>query len=323
MTPTLAPNLPVLFGLLIALGLYLVAMNLSLGRERPDLEEWLRRRERRPAGGGPIEPAPTFASPLTGGLLAPLLRQAADRTLRAAAQLGLIGAGDLARRLALAGHGTPLDHYVQKVAAAAALAAGALGLLGALAALGAVGLRAPALPWWLPLLAGALGFLLPDLAVARRVARRRALVRAELPRLLDRLALCLAAKQSIPAGLDSAVARGGPLAPVLAEALARTRGGGGATLETALHEQAERLELAELHTLATTLGLGDRRGVTVRAALAALAEDLRAGERRRLERAGHAATLRQLVPVGLCIFPAFVLVVLLPAVAAFLALPTR
>src|SRR3712207_6873998 len=56
--------------------------------------------------------------------------------------------------------------------------------------------------WWLPLGLAGLGFVLPDLAVERSLRRRRDQLRAELPALLDRLTLHLAAGLSLQAGCD-------------------------------------------------------------------------------------------------------------------------
>ena len=318
---SIAMNLPLLLSLLLALGIYLAVASLPVGPERPSLAAWLARHERRP----PVDPratvAPEYRSPLMDGVLGPLLTEAARRAVQLADALSLGQPTRLARRLVLAGHGTPIDHYAQKLGSAAVVAVAGMGLLGLTAPLAAAG-RAPALPWWLPLGLAGLGFVLPDLAVERSLRQRRDRLRAELPALLDRLTLHLAAGLSLQAGCDSAVRRGGLLASVLEPVLTGARLGG-SPLAAGLHQLGADWEVPELHTLATIVGLGEGQGVTIRAALSKLSEDLRIAERHRLARAGQAATLRQTVPVATVLVLAFVAVLLLPAIDSILALRPR
>ncbi|MCC6629013.1 MAG: type II secretion system F family protein [Chloroflexi bacterium] len=315
------PNAPLLLGLLLGLATYLVVVTVAVGPDRPALAEWLRRCERRPPGRSAGAVAPERRSPLLDGALGAPLAAGARAALRLADAAGLGQPTRLRQRLALAGHGEPVDHYAQKLGCAAILAVLGLTLLGLAAPLAAVG-RGQALPWWVPLALGALGFCLPDLAVGRALRQRQALLRAGLPALLDRLGLHLAAGLGLRAGLDSAVRGGGPLAALLEPALTGARLGG-VGLPVGLHSLADDWELAELHTLATLVGLGEARGVAIGAPLARLAEELRADERERRQRAGEAATLKQAIPVATLMLLAFALLLLLPAVDNVLALRPR
>lgn len=318
---TIEPNLPLLLGLLLAAATYLVAVSLPLGSERPSLTEWLARHERRP----PVDPraivAPEYHSPVMEGLFGPLLLAAAGRVSRLAERGGLGQPVRLARRLRLAGQGSPVDHYAQKLGSAAILAITGLGILG-LTAPAALAGRLPGLPWWLPVALGVVGFLLPEATVERALRRRRALLLAELPPLLDRLTLYLAAGLSLHAGFDSAVRQGGLLAGLLEPALTGARLGG-ATLTEGLHRLGADWDLPELHRLAVLVGLREEQGVTVRAGLANLAADLRAAERARLARAGHWAALKQTAPVATLLVLAFAAVLVLPAITAILSLRGR
>jgi hypothetical protein len=144
MSVTIQTNIPLLLGLLLALATYLVAVSLPLGPDRPSLAEWLARHERRPPAGPRAAAAPEFRSPLTGGLLGPPLAAAARRAVGLAESFGLGHPDHLSRRLAQAGHGTPIDHYVQKVGSAGVLTVAGLGLLALTGPL--LGGRGPACP---------------------------------------------------------------------------------------------------------------------------------------------------------------------------------
>ena len=319
----MAATLPLLLSLLVAVGLFLTGVQVPWGRPRPRLDEWLRRLERRPSLRLADEPVPEYASPLIAGPLGRLVTGAARRAAALAEAVSLGSPDRLRRRLSLAGQGTILDHYRQKCACALILVLTGLFLVPLLATSLARSGRLPGLPWWLPVVLpaalGLVGFFVPDVLAARALRRRQALARAELPGLLDRLALNLAAGRGLQSGLQQAIRRGGLLAPALTEALTAFRTGG-APIAAGLHRVAEDWELPELHTIASTLNLGDQAGVTVLPALSRLAEDLRAAERDRLVRAGHWAMLRQLVPVALCIFPAFVIILVVPAIDRILAM---
>lgn len=318
---TIETNLPLVLGLLLALATYLVAVSLPLGPERPSLADWLARHERRP----PVDPhalaAPEYRSPVLEGLVGPLLIQAAGRVMRLGETVGLGQPSRLARRLRLAGQGSPIDHYAQKLGSAAILAVAGLGVLG-LTAPAALAGRLPGPPWWLPAALGLIGFLLPEVTVERALRRRRALLQAGVAQLLDRLTLHLAAGLSLHAGLDSAVRHGGLLAGLLEPVLTGARLGG-ATLTEGLHRLGAEWGLPELHRLAVVVGLREEQGVTVRTGLTNLAADLRAAERARLARAGHWATLRQTAPVATLLLLAFAAVLVLPAIDSILSLRGR
>ena len=207
---------------------------------------------------------------------------------------------DLAGRVAAAGAAVAVEDVM---ALKCCLVAGAL-----LAAL----VVSPALPGRLGtllLIAGpAAGFVLPDLALARRARLRAQQLRAEAPDVLDRLRLAVDAGLSPARAIDEAGRHGrGPLALELRALAAAAELG--VARDEALARLRRRCPLAEVEALAAALTRSHRHGAPLGPALAALAEATRAERGRRIhERAQRAAPKIQLV-VALLLVPAALLLV--------------
>ncbi len=178
------------------------------------------------------------------------------------------------------------------------------GALGAVLALGEPGRGGYAVA----LVAPALGFVAPDIALARRARRRRAAIAAEAPDLLDRVRLASASGMPADRALARAAAHGsGPLATEL-RALG-TAVALGATSTQALGELRRRCAAPEVDALAALLERVRRHGAPLTPELARAAGGLRAERaRRRRERAATSAPKIQLV-VALLLVPAALLVV--------------
>ncbi len=172
------------------------------------------------------------------------------------------------------------------------------------------------IPWPLALVLAPLGFFLPDFALLRARRARRLRIRRALSFFLDLMVSLLRSGL----GLEEAFRRAGrggldedhPLAREVALvdlelAAGRSRG-------AAFEALAERTGVRELRSLATALRLGLRLGSSVRATLEAQADLMRTKRREETRRALALAPLKTLLPVILCGFPLFVVVVLFPAV---------
>ena len=217
---------------------------------------------------------------------------------------------DLAGRIAAAG--SPAGLGVRELLAAklaAAIAAGAFGLVLASIAPGRLGaLSALAAP--------AVGFLGPDLWLARRAADRAHRARRELPALLDLLRVTVAAGASLPEALRTVGER------AASGALAREwRAVGrqvslGVPLGSALEHMAERVPLPEVRALVGALDRARRHGAPLGDTLEAQARDARAARARRIrEDAARAGPKIQLV-VALLLVPSVLLLVAAAFVAA-------
>ena len=157
-------------------------------------------------------------------------------------------------------------------------------------------------------LAPALGFLAPDLALVRRTQRRVRAARAEAPELLDRVRMVADAGLSPAEALGRAARDGhGPLAAEL-RAVADA-GSWGAGREEALRRLATAIPVPEAHALAAAVIRSERHGAPLGPAVAALAAGARAERARRVrDRAQRAAPKIQLV-VALLLVPAVLLLV--------------
>jgi tight adherence protein C len=215
----------------------------------------------------------------------------------------------LAGRIAAAG--SPLGLGVGEVAAVKA-AGGALALV-----LG--GPLAASLPGRLPALAvpalPLLGFLAPDLLLARLARARARAMEEELPDLLDLLRVSVEAGLPVSRALAE-VGRGhrGKLANEWAMAAAQMELG--VPRARALEEMVGRCPAPGAASLATALQRAERHGAPLSETLAAQAHEARAARARRVrERAARAAPKIQLV-VALLLVPSVLLMVAAALVAS-------
>ena len=184
-----------------------------------------------------------------------------------------------------------------------------LGLVGALTG-ASVGM--PAAIALAPVL-GVAAFRLPDLGLARAVARRRREIAGAVPQLLDVLAVSVSAGLSPRLALDRAhQAVPGPLRSELRRASDDVALG--EPWRRVLRGLAERSRSADLRRLAVTLDRSERIGSPVGERLQALARDVRSERRSRREERAHRAPIQMLFPLVFLILPAFVLAAVVPAV---------
>ncbi len=244
-------------------------------------------------------------------------RAPAARAVAALARLGRrlgapVPAGDLSARIEAAGR--PLDLDVADLIAVKGGSAVVALLAGAPAA--------TALPGRLPVVAALAlapaGFLAPDLLLARRAARRRARMEAELPDLLDLLRVTIHAGLPVGRALGEVGRRHtGLLARewrVTAQELTL-----GVPRDEALARLARRCPAPAIATLTAALRRAQRHGSPLDTTLAAQAAEARAQRARRIrERAAKAAPKIQLV-VALLLVPSVLLLVAAAMVAAFVS----
>lgn len=185
-------------------------------------------------------------------------------------------------------------------------------------ALDAVGMW---LPWQMSLtaslLAGGLGFVLPDLTVRRHAARRRMDFRLALSAYLNLIRVTLAGGAGVDGALTDAAAVGqGWSFTQLRQALTTakiTRTTPWATLRTL----GEELDVRELVELSASVSLAGTEGAKVRASLRAKAAALRTRELADAEGEAQAATERMSLPV-IVLFLGFLLFIGYPAVTQVL-----
>jgi tight adherence protein C len=161
-------------------------------------------------------------------------------------------------------------------------------------------------------MAGVFGFLLPDSVLTMRVRSRRELIRAQLPDVLDLLAV------SVEAGLgfDGALAKltenmEGPLVSEFALTLGEIRIG--ESRQEALRKLAERANVPELSAFVRSVIQADQLGISLGRILRVQAADSRLRRQAAAEEKAMKAPIKMLFPTVLFIFPAMFVVILGPA----------
>lgn len=218
--------------------------------------------------------------------------------------------GRLRRRLAMAGYTTPT------AVAMYALANLVTPVLFGLVALAAVGGRG----WLLVLCASAVGYLLPGMLLARKIELRKREIREGLPDALDLFVVCVEAGS----GLDQAIVKAsdelGIAYPALAYQLRliTTEIRAGKPRVDAFRNFAARTKVDDVQSLVTLLVQTDKFGTSMSQALRTHADTSRTKRRQNAEERAGKLGVKLVFPLVLFLFPALFIVVLGPAVIAFI-----
>ena len=186
--------------------------------------------------------------------------------------------------------------------------------LGGLAGLGlTLSMHGGAVLWLTGAVGGAIGGVaLRDALLARRVRRRLARLTAELPVILEFLALSLSAGEGVLDALRRVARTGrGELAAELRDAVAAV--GAGVPLPEALARLDRELGLPPLSRALEQLIGALERGAPLGEVLRAQAQDARDGTRRALLESAGRKEIAMLVPLVFLILPVTVLFALFPA----------
>jgi tight adherence protein C len=153
----------------------------------------------------------------------------------------------------------------------------------------------------------------PGLWLKGRLGARQKLVLKTLPDALDLVTTCVEAGL----GLDGALARvaeksSGPLADELTRMLREVAMG--KLRREALTETADRIGVDELTSFVNAIIQAEQLGVGIAQVLRVQSDQMRTRRRQRAEKTAHEAPIKMIFPLVLFIFPAFMLVILGPAV---------
>lgn len=219
--------------------------------------------------------------------------------------------GRMRRQLALAGYQKRSHAAVYSVLEAASAFTGFL---------------VPSLVFGLPqgivyaLLGGVVGYLLPSLVLDRKIKARQRAIQNGLPDALDLLIVCLEAGLALDHALLKCAEELRIAHPVLAEELrlvnVETRAGK-PRLE-AFKNFAARTKVDDVRSLVAMLTQTDRFGTSIAQALRTHAEVSRTKRRQRAEEAAAKIGVKLVFPLVFCLFPAFYVVTLGPAVVKFI-----
>lgn len=299
MNPTLIGGLS---GLLGASGLLLIVS--ALHRRRPTLMARLSPYvHQRPPGSGLLAAADAEGRSMTDLLLATVTGLGG--------LLESLGSSASSVRTRLARSGSPLtleQFRLQQLEWAAAGFLVAVGL-GALAALTG-STRVPAF-LLLALVASACGAALRDWRLSQAVRARRERIEAQLPDVVELLALAVGAGQGPVAAMERVVALGrGELVAELAATLTDIRSG--TVLTTALDHLESRVGSLHVTRLCEAISVALERGTPLAEVLRSQAADVREAARRDLMEEGGRREIAQMVPVVFIVLPITVVFALFP-----------
>lgn len=159
------------------------------------------------------------------------------------------------------------------------------------------------------------GALLPKLWVARKIARRRELIRRAVPNMLDLMVVCVEAGLSVTAAVQKLSDEVGLNCPELRDELrllnheillGKNKG-------EAFRGLADRTGVEELRSLAVTLIQTEKLGTSVATSLRVLADTMRFNRRQRAEEMANKVSIKLVFPLVLLIFPELLVVLIGPA----------
>lgn len=159
---------------------------------------------------------------------------------------------------------------------------------------------------------GIIGWIFPRMWLKGKLKARQKLVIKALPDALDLITTCVEAGL----GLDAALARvadksTGPLADELGHMLRDVAMG--KLRKDALSEMADRIGVEELSNFINSVIQAEQLGVGIAQVLRVQSDQMRTRRRQRAEKAAHEAPIKMIFPLVLFIFPAFLAVILGPA----------
>jgi tight adherence protein C len=171
------------------------------------------------------------------------------------------------------------------------------------------------------ILAAIVGYMIPSFVVAYFVAKRQKQIRNGLPDALDLLIVCLEAGLGIDQAISKCAEELTLAYPALAEELrmVNVEGRAGKPRIEAFKNFAERTKVDDVRALVSMLIQTDRFGTSVAQALRTHADVSRTKRRQRAEERAAKIGVKLVFPLVFCLFPAFYVVTLGPAILKFIA----
>lgn len=165
------------------------------------------------------------------------------------------------------------------------------------------------------LLLAAIGYYLPNAALAHMVARRQRELFEAFPDALDLMRVCIEAGLGMDAALERVGREMRLESPALSEEfhLVSLELRAGAARSDALRNLALRVALEDIDAMVAMLVQADRFGTSISESLRVHAESLRTRRRLIAEEAAAKLPVKLLIPLIFCVFPALLTVLLGPA----------
>jgi tight adherence protein C len=170
------------------------------------------------------------------------------------------------------------------------------------------------------LLAAMLGYLTPGLVLQRMIERRKKIIQNGLPDALDLFIVCVEAGSSLDQAILKTSQDLGKPYPPLAEELKMitTEMRAGKPRLEAFKNFAARTGVDDVRALVSMLTQADKFGTSIAQALRTHAEVSRTKRRQRAEERAAKIGVKLVFPLVFCLFPAFYVVALGPAVIRFI-----
>jgi len=160
------------------------------------------------------------------------------------------------------------------------------------------------------------GWLLPLYVLRRKTRKRSRAIQLSLPDMLDMMVVCVEAGLGLNQAMQRVAEELGTMSPELSEELQLTNLEiqTGTPREEALRNLAMRTGSIDLKSLVGMLVQTDRFGTSIARALRVHSKTLRTKRRQRAEEQAAKTTIKLIFPLVLFIFPALMVVLLVPAV---------
>jgi tight adherence protein C len=163
------------------------------------------------------------------------------------------------------------------------------------------------------LVMGIIGFSLPTFWLRSAVRSRQRKIIKSLPDAMDLITTCVEAGLGLDAALTKVSEKmKGPLAKELSQTLMEV--GMGRLRRDALSDLGQRTGVQELISFVNAVIQAEQLGVSIGHVLKVQSDQMRTHRRQRAEQLAHEAPIKMMFPLVMCIFPAFMLVILGPAV---------
>ena len=156
---------------------------------------------------------------------------------------------------------------------------------------------------------------LPSLYIRNKANQRKHEIEQGMPDLLDMLNMCVSQGLTVPDSLQRIGRDFRAVYPALSQELSIVNDQAKiSTLQTALENFSDRIDLPEVHSLTSLLIQTERMGTSISQALTTYSDTMRESQRQQADEKGNRATFRLLFPTVLCLMPAVYLFLLGPAI---------
>ena len=164
-------------------------------------------------------------------------------------------------------------------------------------------------------IAGGIGFYLPEIVLSLLVSRRKKAIFRQLPDVLDLLVVCVEAGLGLDQAMRKVVAEMRETCPQLCEELAivNFQIQMGRPRSEVLYELGSRTDVDDLRTLAVTLVQAEKLGSSIAQALRTQSDALRTRRRQIAEEKAAKTAVKLIFPLVLFIFPGIFVVLVGPA----------